>query len=58
MQRTRRTFTDEFKREAVKLVKQPAAPARQACRVAGLRPNDQSTIVGPNCRRAAVVTNL
>lgn len=25
MPRTRRTFTDEFKREAVKLVKQPGA---------------------------------
>ncbi len=36
MQRTRRTFTDEFKREAVKLVKQPGAMVTHIARDLGI----------------------
>ena len=36
MPRTRRTFTDEFKREAVKLVKQPGAMVTHIARDLGI----------------------
>ena len=36
MPRTRRTFTDEFKREAVKLVKQPGAKVTHIARDLGI----------------------
>lgn len=36
MRRTRRTFTDEFKREAVKLVKQPGAKVTHIARDLGI----------------------
>ena len=36
MPRTRRTFTDEFKREAVKLVKQPGAEVTHIARDLGI----------------------
>lgn len=41
MPRTRRTFTDEFKREAVKLVKQPGAMVTHIARDLGI---DQSVL--------------
>ena len=41
MPRTRRTFTDEFKREAVKLVKQPVAMVTHIARDLGI---DQSVL--------------
>jgi len=36
MTRTRRSFTDEFKREAVKLVKQPGAMVTHIARDLGI----------------------
>lgn len=36
MPRTRRTFTDEFKREVVKLVKQPGAMGTHIARAVAL----------------------
>jgi transposase len=39
MTRTRRTFTDEFKREAVRLVEQPGGAVSQVARDLGLEPS-------------------
>jgi transposase len=39
MTRTRRSFTDEFKREAVKLVKQPGAMVTHIARDLGIEPS-------------------
>ncbi len=38
MTRTRRSFTDEFKREAVKLCKQPGATVTHIARDLGIQP--------------------
>jgi transposase len=39
MTRSRRTFTDEFKREAVRLVEQPGNNVSQVARDLGLEPS-------------------
>ena len=51
MPKTRRAFTDEFKREAVKLVKQPWGEGHAHCKRLGYRAKRAEAMGQPGARR-------